>query len=1049
MGHDSKLEENPPHQTLLLLGPFLLERDGHPVKLSRKTRALLAWLTVTEEPVARQRLLDIFCEGSQDPGRTLRWHLSALRRALGSDALVSRGSAVAIDRDYITVDCWQFDDSSAADETLSLYRGEFLEGISLPDSPAFELWLIGIRSHYRQRFQRLGEEALERLIERGDLGAAVHLCQQLLAVDSLFESFHGRLMWLYAASGQTAAALAQFEHCCQLLQDELGMNPSAEIEALADAIRRGEVTPQPVYTAPPAVDLSTANLIGRSADLEALHGSWQRSRPGVPGLVLISAEAGCGKTALVEAFLAQTSNAAVLRATCYESTRDLPYQPWLQIVGRRWTALTGGTQRVEQLLLAVADDLLDRESLVLFLDDLHQADEDSLRLFNYILLRAAALPIRLMAIGTFRPEEVAENRALNKILPDLAGRPHSQTIHLDGFSPAEIGLLVGQTGTDADAKRIEQLHQATGGNPLFLTEILRELPADGTLPLPPGLQILVRRRLEKLPDQRRRPLEFLAVFDSKLSLATLQRIAEEKAGPVAAALEWGMRYGLVILNESDTPSTVDIRHDLLREAILQTLSPLRRRSHHAQIAQILARQDVGKDALLIMHHAQKGEAYYLVLDIALIAARQAEARHSLPQAAAALEAYGQAYEMLDADQRREREAEHLDVLLEYARILGVTGLFHASHEGLLGEIANLLIQHSTDDRKTNYLIALAQWQSAQGRLDAALGAIEQAFQLNHQRGHQKEAARVLLTRSAIETAHGRNRSGLASALTAEKRFGALHDQEGLWHARQALAVARMNLGHISDMIDLLEINLVEARAQNDLIGLGNTHMRLAIGWLYFYAGHKALEHAKSARRLHAETGRTAGYAVSTLMLAHSHEMLEEQNRASELAREALHLARRIEDRWCEAWAERALMRYAYRAGEFDEAEAILRRLLPASRQTLTQNHVLDLAWLGRVCLRQGKLDKAFEYSTRAFDLLEDKTDDYYVFAQPHIVFMHGEILLASGDRQGANQAIHRAYAEMQHFAGQIHDPETRVEFLAASQQQEIIQAYANISNTKG
>jgi predicted ATPase len=122
---------------------------------------------------------------------------------------------------------------------MDLYRGPFLEGFSLNDSPAFEEWVLGKREY----LNRLALQGLHSLAEEaeaaGDYEQGLVYARRQLELEPWLEEAHQQVMRLLAQDGQRSAALAQYEACQQLLMKELGVQPSTETTRLYETIRDG------------------------------------------------------------------------------------------------------------------------------------------------------------------------------------------------------------------------------------------------------------------------------------------------------------------------------------------------------------------------------------------------------------------------------------------------------------------------------------------------------------------------------------------------------------------------------------------------------------------------------------------------------------------------------------------------------------------------------------------------------------------------------------------------------------------------------------------
>jgi ABC-type oligopeptide transport system substrate-binding subunit/DNA-binding SARP family transcriptional activator len=275
---------------LSLLGPPHLDRDGVPLELNiRKNMALVAYLAVTGESHTRETLITLLWP-ELEPSRAranLRRNLSVLRKALGGECLVVDRETVGLDPSadvWLDVDqfhslllAWQGHGHPRADmcpeclialaEAVELYRGDFLEGFTLRDSPNFDEWQFFQTEGLRQELA----SALERLVRghsaQGAYETAIPYARRWLALDPLHETAHRHLMQLYAWSGQRAAALRQYGECERVLREELGVPPEEETTQVYKVIKEKR-HPPPVkgrIAAPipsPAATLHSRYLLG-------------------------------------------------------------------------------------------------------------------------------------------------------------------------------------------------------------------------------------------------------------------------------------------------------------------------------------------------------------------------------------------------------------------------------------------------------------------------------------------------------------------------------------------------------------------------------------------------------------------------------------------------------------------------------------------------------------------------------------------------------------------------------------------------------------------
>jgi TolB-like protein/Tfp pilus assembly protein PilF len=230
---------------LQTLGDVVLaDLSGTPVRLrTRKSLLVLACLAVEPDQAwTRDRLTAMFWADRQDQQarNSLRSALSDIRRVLGSEALMIEGSSVQLASGIVATDIerLQLLASPEPDEEPgdlhSFYGGDFLIGAD-NGSAAVE-WIANLRAQFRELAAVALERAITALQKKGAVDQAISRARELLSLDPLSENSHRILMRLYADHGERSKAIAQFQSCRQMLQHELGVEPSAETSQLADDI---------------------------------------------------------------------------------------------------------------------------------------------------------------------------------------------------------------------------------------------------------------------------------------------------------------------------------------------------------------------------------------------------------------------------------------------------------------------------------------------------------------------------------------------------------------------------------------------------------------------------------------------------------------------------------------------------------------------------------------------------------------------------------------------------------------------------------------------
>jgi DNA-binding NarL/FixJ family response regulator len=303
-------------------------------------------------------------------------------------------------------------------------------------------------------------------------------------------------------------------------------------------------------------------------------------------LLLVSGEAGAGKTALLETFCCEQPGAETLWGTCDGIVPPRPFAPVADIASNTGGSLRaalddGDRNRVFDAFLTV----LRRQpagTLVVF-DDLHWADDATLDLVRVIGRRLRQLP--LLLVGTFRTEEVGSEHPLRLCLGDLPAESMSE-LAVPPLSAAAVHGLAAGTGIDPLA-----LHRATAGNAFFVTEVL----AGGSADMPATVRDAVLGRVARLSEGAQAIVRAASVLGQRCE----PNVLLEVAGQGIAALDEGIARG--ILEHEGT--RVRFRHELAQSAVEEGLTHERRALLHALALDALRGSDTADPGRLAYHAA--------------------------------------------------------------------------------------------------------------------------------------------------------------------------------------------------------------------------------------------------------------------------------------------------------------------------------------------------------------------------------------------------------------------------------------------------------------
>ncbi|GAA2890035.1 hypothetical protein GCM10010472_55660 [Pseudonocardia halophobica] len=632
-----------------VLGPVRAEVAGVPVDLGGpRQRAVLARLAVAGgEVVSTDLLVDDLWRGEPPPRAlgALQVHVSHLRRVLEPDrrprtpatVLVSEppGYALRLPADGLDsrrvgalLDAAAVAPPDRAEELLA----EALRSWSGPALAEFadERWAA-------PEAARLGElrlVATERLAEarlaRGRASDVVPDLELLLRDHPLRENAVRLLALALYRTGRQADALAVLAAARTRLAEELGVDPGPELRAVEqDVLTHAEHPVAPHPGAPRAVAPEPGPaIVGRAAELERLRAAAERARFGV-AVVLVEADAGGGKSALVEAFRAGLPGWTTALGRCPEVDGAPPGWAWTELVEELARAApvpdelaarlaplraagpgreeVGETFWLSRAVVELVGGAAAGGPVLLVLDDLHRAEDETLQLLRAVVGGLGAAPV--LVVATLRPTEVGPDLAAT--LAALAG-PVADRIALAGLTGPEVRALLARQGVaDPDEHTVALVTERTDGNPLFVRETARLIAVEGTGAavdaIPAGVRDVLRRRVARLPAPARTVLGQAAVLGREVDIDTLVRLAGAAGGSedgVLDALELGVLAGLLT---EPAPGRVRFAHALVRDTLDADLPRLRRtRLHAAALTAVEAGS--GDPAALARHALEAGPA---------------------------------------------------------------------------------------------------------------------------------------------------------------------------------------------------------------------------------------------------------------------------------------------------------------------------------------------------------------------------------------------------------------------------------------------------------
>ncbi|MDI6908555.1 BTAD domain-containing putative transcriptional regulator [Nocardioides sp.] len=862
-----------------VLGTTVATDSAGPVGLGGpKQRALLAALALHRgRAVSVDTLADVVWNGAPPPGvsGTLQGYVAGLRRALepdrttrgGGTLLVTEQPGYALRLPDVDLDTAAFEQAvSTAHSRVVPLADALCRGRALPPgSPdaagldalhqtldeALALWrgvpfadLGEVPSAEAER-ARLEELRVLASEDRSALGILLGLHATVAAeLDALTRQHPLReRAWALralalAGSGRQADALAVLRQVRDVLDEELGLEPGAELRAVQAAVLRQQTTavPEPappssrpaVHAPLPFPTLWGWSLAGRDDELAALTDLVDRvveGRDRSPSFVALTGEPGIGKSRLsIEAATyAAAHGMTIAWGRCSQDDGAPALWPWATVLERLGSELPssdtdddgGAAFRAWETVVGSVLAAATAGPLMLVLDDLHWADTSSLRVLR--LLTEAAVADgpgpRLLVLTTWR-EHPPPTGALAEVAEALA-RKHALRLQLRGIPAAAAAQLFAQiTESEPTEAESDALRRRTEGNPFFLVEYARLARERGDTaalmaePQPPAaVHEVLSRRLAQLDEPTRELLRVASVLGRIFELGTLAGTADQDDEQVLDRLDPALAAGLV---EEDGVDRFRFTHALVRDTVLSSLPRSRRARVHARAARALAGR-TGRETEVARHWLAAGPRHL---------ADAWPAAQAAGRSAIAVYAYVEALEMLEHALRAQDQdpgsddRARFELITDLAEVLRRAGrwieLREVAHEAI--EIADELGDPDLLGRAGIMTSTGALWQAAaHAQVDpTVVGALRRALDRLPE-GDSPARCRVMLG-LAGEIYYGaspQEREAIsAEAVAMARRLGdpeltlsaCLHAAIAVWRA----ATAQLRLDLTTEAVGLAE-----------------------------------------------------------------------------------------------------------------------------------------------------------------------------------------------------------------------------------------------------
>ncbi|TWH46885.1 AAA family ATPase [Sporomusa sp. KB1] len=620
-----------------------------------KAEALLYYLLVRKHS-SREELAALLWQDKEEVAarKNLRNTLYLLRKLTAEELVVTPSRAKVLlntDAVSITTDIQEFNEVSQ-EESLVLYRGDFLAGFACKDADSFEDWVNRQRDSFKANIiDRLTKVIVSRLNNK-DYSAAERYLKQLLLLDEYNESACRTLMKLYERSGAFAKAIEFYDCLAGKLSSELAISPQGKTQEVYERVRSKLVSRVAVVPA----EQSAESFFGREREL-----TWLRNRVtdfcaerSPCACVILSGEQGVGKTMIVQRMqeMMAAENVTVLRTQCYQAELDYPYKAWNSIICQVMELLTqrgellpaiwyqviayvfpavlnnpamaGRNQAVsgyaihsgiiEEVMCGIIEKIAAQRKVLLFMDDIQWLDHQGRSVLRQ-LLRTARRTI--LCIATCRSEYQDQ---VDLLAGDFSQNDLVEQLTVENFSRAEV-IRFSELMLPADKITTglqQKLYEYTEGNALFLVESCKLIKMGQNVNcLSPRLRSVLQERVNVLSDNARKVLDVTSAFFSNVGYNELLAVCGMNEFEIVEAIEELQHKRLIQeINDSRLGLRAPVykySHIRIRSYVYEQLSSSRKTLIHKRagsyLEELMDKDSFGRDVYseILYHYSQINE----------------------------------------------------------------------------------------------------------------------------------------------------------------------------------------------------------------------------------------------------------------------------------------------------------------------------------------------------------------------------------------------------------------------------------------------------------
>ncbi|SMC79589.1 AAA family ATPase [Sporomusa malonica] len=550
----------------------------------------------------------------------------------------------------ITTDIQEFY-AVSPEESLVLYRGEFLAGFTCKDAEDFEAWVSRQRESCKEDMIARLTKVIVSQLNNKDYSATERYLKQLIVLDEYNESAYRTLMKVYERAGVFNKSIELYDSLKRKLSSELGISPQDKTKEAYERVRSKILN----HLAEPA-EQTAESFFGREREFQWLKSIVADFCAGCSQSVLtiLSGEQGVGKTAIVQRLQENIAadSITVLRTQCYQAEQDYPYKAWNNIFCQAMDLLTQQgvvlpavwyqvisyvfpavlsnnaiacqsqtpngynihSGMIEEVMCSILGKIAAHRKVLLIVDDVQWLDTQGLSVLRQ-LLRAPKQQI--LCITTCRSEYQEQ---VELFIRDFSRNGLVEHLIIENFSLEEVARFSEQMlpADKITASLQQKLYEYTDGNALFLVESFKLIKMGQNVNrLSPRLRSVLHEQVNALSDNARKVLDVISAFFNNVGYNELLAVCGMNEFEIVEAIEELQHKRLIQEIDGASPGlrgpVYKYNHIRIRSYVYAELSSSRKRMIHKRagsyLEDLMNKDSCGRDLCseILYHYSQIDE----------------------------------------------------------------------------------------------------------------------------------------------------------------------------------------------------------------------------------------------------------------------------------------------------------------------------------------------------------------------------------------------------------------------------------------------------------